>query len=94
MNFRRPVTLAETADYVHFSPSYLSRRFRETVGVNFKEYLTSLRMKFAVKLLCASDIPITEICFESGFGSLSNFICAFKAEYGVSPAEYRRDNSR
>lgn len=89
-NFRNPITLAEVADYVHFSPSYLSTYFKKAVGVAFKEYLLTLRLRFAAKLLRSSDCPVTELCYESGFGSLSNFINAFHAAYGMSPSVYRK----
>lgn len=88
-NFRKNLTLKTLAEYSRFSPNYLSRLFHQTMGVTFKEYVTSLRMAFAAKLLVNTQSSITEICFESGFGSLSNFIREFKKIYHVSPSEYR-----
>ena len=89
-NFRQPVTLTSAADYAHFSPSYLSKYFRENVGVTFKEYLTTLRLQFSAKLLSTTDCSITEVCFESGFRSLSNFINTFRKAYHISPSAYRK----
>lgn len=89
-NFRKQLTLQEVALYTHFSSTYLSKMIHQTAGVTFKEYLRQLRLSFASKLLSNTDCPITEVCFESGFGSLSNFINEFKKEYAMSPSAYRK----
>lgn len=89
MNFRRKIDLDEISGFVHFSPSYFSRHFKSCVGVTFKEYLESVRLRFAAGLLSSADLSVTEICFASGFGSLPNFNSRFKEMYGVSPTEYR-----
>jgi len=89
-NFRKPITLKSVAEYSHFSPTYFSRVFHKSMGVTFKEYITSLRMKFATKLLVNTDCSITEVCYESGFGSLSNFINEFRKTYAVSPTAYKK----
>jgi len=88
--FRKPITLASTAEIFHFSPTYFSKRFHQSVGITFKEYLSTLRLQFAAKLLANTDCPITEVCYESGFGSLSRFINAFHNAYNMSPSAYRK----
>jgi len=40
--------------------------------------------------LGAQPQRILDIAFESGFGDVSNFVHAFRAEFGTSPREYRR----
>ena len=89
-NFRKPITLKSVAEYSHFSPTYFSRVFHKSMGVTFKDYITGLRMKFATKLLLNTDCSITEVCYESGFGSLSNFINEFRKIYQVSPTAYKK----
>ena len=89
-NFRKPITLKSVAEYSHFSPTYFSRVFHKSIGVTFKDYITGLRMKFATKLLLNTDCSITEVCYEAGFGSLSNFINEFRKIYQLSPSAYKK----
>lgn len=89
-NFRNQIYLQQLADLVHFSPSYLSKYFHSSMGITLKEYIKNLRMSFAANLIVNSDSSITDICFESGFSSLSTFINEFKKIYTLSPAEYRK----
>jgi len=93
-NFRSHITLRSVAEYARFSPNYLSRMFHQTVGTTFKEYVTKLRIDYAARLIRNTQASITEICFESGFGSLSNFIREFKKLYLISPSEYRAQNKK
>ena len=88
-HFRKPVSLPILAEHAHLSPSHLSRIFHKELGVTYKEYLINLRMSFAAKCLQNTDATVTEICYESGFGSLSNFITEFRRHFGVSPTAYR-----
>ena len=87
--FRKPVSLPALAEHAHLSPSHLSRLFHKELGVTYKEYLVNLRMNFAAKCLQNTDASVTEICYESGFGSLSNFITEFRRHFGASPTAYR-----
>lgn len=88
-NFRNRITLQEVAAHCHFSPTYLSKCFHESVGITFIEYVQKQRLEFAAKLLVNTNVSITEICYESGFASLSTFTNSFKKMYALSPSEYR-----
>ena len=88
-HFRKPISLPVLAEQAHMSPSHLSRLFHKELGVTYKEYLVNLRMRFAAKCLQNTDATVTEICYESGFGSLSNFITEFRRHFGLSPTAYR-----
>lgn len=88
-NFRMRITLQDAAAHAHFSPTYFSKCFHRSVGISFQEYVQRLRLEFAGKLLLNSSASITDICYESGFTSLSTFINSFKRLYSLSPSEYR-----
>lgn len=52
--------------------------FRKYTGKTYSEYLTELKLDYSKKLLLTTDLSITDICFSSGFSSVSNFLKAFK----------------
>ena len=87
-NFRGDLTLSSLAAAFGYSPSYLSRSFRETFGVTFLRYLTTVRLREAILLLKDGDRSVTECALESGFGSLRSFYRVFFEEFGCTPREY------
>ena len=89
-NFRNNPTLAETAAYAGFSPTYFSSVFKRETGVSFKEYVDRLRFNYAKKLAETSDISVMEIAAESGFDDYPNFIRRFKARFGCTVSELRK----
>ena len=84
-NFKRRLSLAEVAKKMHFSPSYLSRRFHERVGTTFMQYIKILRLEFAARLILNTDSEITDICYEAGFSSPQSFSNEFKKTYNLTP---------
>jgi len=89
-NFRRKLTLKETASHIGLSSAYLSSIFPAETGKKFKEYVDSLRFEYAKKLLTNSDMSVSEICYESGFEDYANFLRRFKVIYGMPPGQYRQ----
>ena len=88
-NFKDPLTLEGVADVLGISPGHLSREFRENVGVGFKDFIISLRLKHAMGLLVYTNETITNIAYYCGFNSTSYFLRIFKKKYNVSPLKYR-----
>ena len=54
------------------------------------EYVKSVRVGIAAKLLAETDKQITQICFESGYNNLANFNHYFKDIMGKTPSDYRK----
>ena len=74
-----------------YCPDHMRRLFKAQVGKTPVEYLMSLRIKSAKKLLLArksSNYSIAEIGTMAGFNDVSYFSRVFKKETGVSPSEY------
>ena len=92
-HFREKLTLDAVAAQAGFSSSYFCQRFSECVGMGFHAYCCELRLKYARNLLLSSDLSITEICYQSGFGSLSGFSREFHRRYHVSPRQMRKQGS-
>ncbi len=87
--FRNNPSLNEIADYVGLNRSYFSRLFLKEAGQTPMAHLTEIKLLYAKKLIISTPLSITEIAFNSGFGSLSNFLKAFKSFYELSPTEMR-----
>jgi len=84
-NFRQDIRISDVASYVGYSPNYLSSEFKKETGVQFQKYLRDLRLDFAYRLLKLSNLSVTEVCYESGFRTLSHFSQVFKEKYGITP---------
>jgi AraC-like DNA-binding protein len=63
--------------------------FRDVVGVTPHRYVLELRTSYAARLLLDTSMPVTDVCFDSGFGSMPSFHAAFRAAYGTTPSAFR-----
>jgi len=70
----------------------ISRLFKDTVGINFKRYITDKRMERAKELLLTSDDNLQDIAIQSGFTSASYFIRIFKTMEDSTPQQFRNKN--
>jgi AraC-like DNA-binding protein len=86
----RPLTLRDLAAEAALSPYHFLRTFEQVTGVTPHQYVRRARLREAATRLLLEPGRIIDIAFESGFGDLSNFNRAFRAELGVSPRVYRR----
>ena len=73
---------------------HLSRSLKKYKGVSISEYINSLRINYSSNLLINTNIPIINICYDAGFGSLSYFYRVFNDHHGVSPKDFRERNRR
>jgi AraC-like DNA-binding protein len=89
-NLQNPLSRADVAEAVHFSPSHLARIFQATTGKTLLERLTELRLSQACALLSETTLSITRIALEVGFNSFSHFTQLFKSHIGMTPSDYRR----
>ncbi len=90
-NYEQSLTLESIATANFISPSYLSRIFKESIGISPINYVNSIRIKEAKLLLSNSDKSITHIAHAVGFNSNTHFGRIFKASTGLSPLQYRND---
>ncbi len=90
-NIDGEVRMGEAARIAGMSETKFSRAFKGMSGHNFVDFVRKLRVAQACRLLRQTDIPVSSICFDVGFGNLSNFNRQFRAETGTSPRSYRRD---
>ena len=85
------LALKDVARRANLSECYFSTKFRESTGLSFTHYVATARVEEAKKLLVSPCIRISEIAYEVGFQSLTNFNRVFKTIAGFSPTQYRQD---
>ncbi len=89
LNFTKDCSLENLARKIGFSYAYLSRYFKNTVGMSFNTYVNQCRINNACYLLNNSDCSILQCALDSGYTSLRSFNRNFKAITGVTPQTYR-----
>lgn len=83
-------TLGELALKLGVGGRHLRRLFQRHVGASPKALLMTQRVLFAKQLLSETDLPISEIAFASGFGSIRRFNAGFKKMVARTPSDFRR----
>lgn len=71
------------------STGYLSASFKKAYNATISQYIISMRMEHALKLLKTTVAPISDIAESCGFNSLSYFLRVFKSYYGGTPSMFR-----
>jgi AraC-like DNA-binding protein len=84
------ITLAHVARHCGVSEGHLSRMFHRATGLTFREYLAQVRVEHARALLLSTSKGVTEIAYESGFQSLSQFHRVFRKAFDAPPGAIRR----
>jgi len=85
------ITVREIADAVGLNPRYLMKLFRTHTGMSVWEYVSRLRVCHAQRLLITTNEKITDIAFQSGFGSTAPFYATFrKLGGGKNPRAFRQ----
>ena len=84
------LTLNTVAEIVHLNPQYLSRYFKNKMGITFTEYVAKLRIEKAKKLFIDTNYPIYRIATELGFSDQAYFNRVFKKYENQSPQKYRK----
>jgi AraC-like DNA-binding protein len=88
--YQEEISLADIAQNVGMNASALCRYFKKNTGTTLFEYLSKLRISYAVKLLSNRNIAINQIAYDCGYNNLSHFNRQFKSITGKTPSEYCR----
>ncbi|MBB6673731.1 response regulator [Cohnella nanjingensis] len=84
------ISLDAIGKRVGLSPFYISKMFKEQLGVNYIDFLTECRIDRAKKLMGDPERSMKEITFEVGYHDPNYFSKVFKKLCDVSPTEYRK----
>ncbi len=89
-NYSRSITLKTLEETFFFNASYISRIFKQQVGVNYSDYLLNIRIGRAKELLRTTNRSIDYISETVGFGNSKYFSRIFKEMTGIQPIQYRK----
>lgn len=87
-HFPDDLSLDTIADLAGMTPPAFCRYFKTRANKTFSEFVSEVRIGHACKLLIGGKLNITQISFESGFRTLSNFNRQFKEITGQTPSSY------
>jgi AraC family transcriptional regulator of adaptative response / DNA-3-methyladenine glycosylase II len=88
----RELALPDAAARLGVTDRHLRRIFQQAWGVSPGDYLRTRRLLLAKQLLADTPMPVTQVAFASGFGSLRRFNAAFAEHYRLSPSALRKQS--
>lgn len=91
-HFREKLTLEMVASEIYMNPKYFSQVFNKEMGISFSNYVNSLRIKHACRLLETTDFPAYRISMECGFSDPAYFNRVFRNKMNMTPLDYRKQS--
>ncbi|WP_239619110.1 response regulator [Cohnella mopanensis] len=88
-NYQKDLSLSDIASIVYVTPNYLSRIFKEEVGINFTGWLNQFRVEKAKDLLKDAGAKTYSVANQVGYKDYKYFSHVFKKYTGYSPSEYK-----
>ena len=93
VNYDQAITLQTLSEYLYLSPTYLSKYFKRVYGVNFKKYLTFIRLEHSLDDVLNSTDSMTSIAYGNGFPNVTTFRKSFQEKYGIWPEDLREQDT-
>jgi len=93
-NLLEKISLNEVAAHCNLSVSRFSHIFTESMHVSPIRYWNQLRIHYAAERIIQTDDNLTNIAFDFGFSSFSQFYTLFKKTFGYSPSKLRKENKK
>ncbi|MDO4642334.1 MAG: AraC family transcriptional regulator [Cardiobacteriaceae bacterium] len=87
-----PYTTEGLAEIACMSRATFARKFQLAAGCGVQTFIRTLKMSAAAKMLRDGNLAVSRIAEETGYQSEAAFNNAFKAQFGVTPARYRRQD--
>lgn len=88
-NFSKISSVSQVAEHFFYSREYVSRLFKKYFDTTISEYIMKRRIAQSQSLIMMG-IPLIDVAYQVGFGSLSTFIRAFRSVTNMTPSEYRK----
>lgn len=85
----QPVSVADMAAQVYISPSHFHALFKQVTGQSPHQYLLRARLTEALRLICQTPMPLSEVASRCGFSSQSALTHAVRAQSGLTPRKLR-----
>lgn len=88
-HYQEKVTIRNVSAEFHYSENYLNKKFKESMGTTFIEYLNRYRIQKSIDLLKEGNIRVQDIAWRCGFGEYKYYNVVFKKYVGCTPKEYQ-----
>jgi len=88
--YSNPISLEVVAENSNISPSYLSRLFKEEMGIGFSDYLIQIRLEESKRMLSETNQSIKAIALRVGYTDEKYYSKLFRKVTGIKPTDYRR----
>ena len=89
-HYTEPLKVGAVAKHAGMCPQQFRKRFKQTTGKTFCQYLTLCRIKRAKELLWEPDCKVVTVALDADFQSVPTFYRVFRRHTGHSPTEYRQ----
>ena len=84
----------QLADALAMSKSSLYRKTKAIIGLSPVEFIRNVRLKQGVKMLKNKSISVSEVAYTCGFSNPKYFSTCFKEEFGVTPKEFQKADTK
>ncbi|MCR4651655.1 MAG: response regulator [Lachnospiraceae bacterium] len=92
-NYTKDLSLDDVAKMVNVTPYYFSKLFKSEEGINFLDYLTTLRIDAARSILSGDEYSVKEVGAMVGYQDPNYFSRIFKKNTGLTPTEYKEKSN-
>jgi AraC-like DNA-binding protein len=89
-NYQERIKLNEVASLINMAPNAFCKYFKRVSRRTLIETVLQYRINYAISQLAHTNLPVADICYDSGFGNLSHFNKIFKDKMKLSPLQYRK----
>jgi len=89
-NYMNDITLKDICRQFNYSFSYMSMKFKKTLGLTYIEYLQKTRVEQSMRLLSNTDASVVEIAQIVGYRDIKSFYTVFKRFANTTPAKFRK----
>ena len=90
LHYAEDLNLTVLSRNFYIQPNTISKNFKKIFGKNVVNYINSVRIANAVRILEESHISITELAGAVGYSSMNTFLRQFRDIMGISPLQYKK----
>lgn len=88
------IRVYDIAESIGISVDYLSKMFKKDTGTAIKDYIAEIKVEKAKQLLASTGKTVSEVAWDTGYDSVSNFIQVFKKYTNMTPSEYKKEANK
>ncbi|MEB5480596.1 AraC family transcriptional regulator [Shouchella clausii] len=86
----QPLTVKRVSDQFNYNPDYLTRQFKQHIGMSLQKYITLVKMTKAKDILSRTRRTIKEVAADVGIQDEKYFMRLFKKTEGMTPTAFRK----